>query len=166
MPLVASTTSLPDRSLSMPAGPRRAICSTRALRRFDLADAEARSAIRSWNQPTIARAEDHRQQQRHLGTDRRQSLVMDHHIRDGAGDEPGLGDQEPGGDAAEDDGYHQKPPGPAGVVEQPSVDGAAPVAHPHPSRSVRCSPTRMALAMAVRAGLTAPMLGKKLVSTT
>ncbi len=34
------------------------------------------------------------------------------------------------------------------------------------SRSVRCSPTRMALAMAVSAGLTAPMLGKKLVSTT
>ena len=30
----------------------------------------------------------------------------------------------------------------------------------------RCSPTRMALAMAVRAGFTAPMLGKKLVSTT
>ena len=34
------------------------------------------------------------------------------------------------------------------------------------SRSVRCSPTRMALAMAVSAGFTAPMLGKKLVSTT
>ena len=34
------------------------------------------------------------------------------------------------------------------------------------SRSVRCSPTRMALAIAVRAGFTAPMLGKKLVSTT
>jgi hypothetical protein len=29
-----------------------------------------------------------------------------------------------------------------------------------------CSPTRMALAIAVSAGLTAPMLGKKLVSTT
>ena len=34
------------------------------------------------------------------------------------------------------------------------------------NRSVRCSPTRMALAMAVSAGFTAPMLGKKLVSTT
>jgi hypothetical protein len=34
------------------------------------------------------------------------------------------------------------------------------------SRSVRCSPTRMAFAMAVNAGFTAPMLGKKLVSTT
>ena len=33
-------------------------------------------------------------------------------------------------------------------------------------RLSRCSPTRMALAMAVRAGFTAPMLGKKLVSTT
>ena len=33
-------------------------------------------------------------------------------------------------------------------------------------RPSRCSPTRMALAMAVRAGFTAPMLGKKLVSTT
>ena len=29
-----------------------------------------------------------------------------------------------------------------------------------------CSPTRRALAMAVSAGFTAPMLGKKLVSTT
>ena len=44
--------------------------------------------------------------------------------------------------------------------------------HPEPGsgaqarRSVRCSPTRMALAMAVSAGLTAPILGKKLVSTT
>ena len=33
-------------------------------------------------------------------------------------------------------------------------------------RLSRCSPTRMAFAMAVRAGFTAPMLGKKLVSTT
>ena len=33
-------------------------------------------------------------------------------------------------------------------------------------RSSRCSPTRMAFAIAVRAGFTAPMLGKKLVSTT
>ena len=33
-------------------------------------------------------------------------------------------------------------------------------------RSRMCSPTRRALAMAVSAGFTAPMLGKKLVSTT
>ena len=37
---------------------------------------------------------------------------------------------------------------------------------PAPSRSSRWSPTRRALAMAVSAGFTAPMLGKKLVSTT
>ena len=36
----------------------------------------------------------------------------------------------------------------------------------HDMRLSRCSPTRMPLAIAVRAGLTAPMLGKKLVSTT
>jgi len=36
----------------------------------------------------------------------------------------------------------------------------------YPSRSSRWSPTRSAFAMAVRAGFTAPMLGKKLVSTT
>ncbi len=36
----------------------------------------------------------------------------------------------------------------------------------HPSRSVKCSPTLMAFAIAVKAGFTAPMLGKKLVSTT
>src|SRR5215831_5305101 len=35
-----------------------------------------------------------------------------------------------------------------------------------PSRSAMCSPTRMPLAMAVSPGLTAPMLGKKLVSAT
>ena len=35
-----------------------------------------------------------------------------------------------------------------------------------PSRSSRWSPTRSALAIAVSAGFTAPMLGKKLVSTT
>ena len=34
------------------------------------------------------------------------------------------------------------------------------------SRSMRWSPTRRALAMAVSDGFTAPMLGKKLVSTT
>jgi hypothetical protein len=44
-----------------------------------------------------------------------------------------------------------------------SGDLAAAVLRIRPSR---CSPTRMALAMAVRAGFTAPMLGKKLVSTT
>src|SRR5262249_26116407 len=33
-------------------------------------------------------------------------------------------------------------------------------------RAVMCSPTRSALAIAVSAGFTAPMLGKKLVSTT
>ena len=33
-------------------------------------------------------------------------------------------------------------------------------------RSSRWSPTRSALAIAVSAGFTAPMLGKKLVSTT
>ena len=38
--------------------------------------------------------------------------------------------------------------------------------HGQPSRSIRWSPTRMAFALAVRAGLTGPMLGKKLVSTT
>ena len=37
---------------------------------------------------------------------------------------------------------------------------------PAPSRSSRWSPTRSALAIAVSAGFTAPMLGKKLVSTT
>src|SRR5271157_1400511 len=36
----------------------------------------------------------------------------------------------------------------------------------HPIRLSRWSPTRIALAMAVSAGFTAPMLGKKLVSTT
>ena len=46
---------------------------------------------------------------------------------------------------------------PTGPVTLPAV---------YDIRLSRCSPTRMALAMAVRAGFTAPMLGKKLVSTT
>ena len=37
---------------------------------------------------------------------------------------------------------------------------------PYPSRSSRWSPTRSAFAIAVKAGFTAPMLGKQLVSTT
>ena len=37
---------------------------------------------------------------------------------------------------------------------------------PQPSRDSRWSPTRKALAITVSAGFTAPMLGKKLASTT
>jgi hypothetical protein len=46
------------------------------------------------------------------------------------------------------------------LVEQPSVNDI------YFNRAARCSPTRMAFAIAVSAGLTAPMLTKKLVSTT
>ncbi len=48
----------------------------------------------------------------------------------------------------------------------PVTGGAVRARSAHPMRSARCSPARMALAMAIRAGFTAPMLGKKLVSTT
>ena len=48
----------------------------------------------------------------------------------------------------------------------PQQDNRQLAAQPRPSRASRWSPTRMALAIAVRAGLTALMLGKKLVSTT
>src|SRR5690349_17922772 len=51
--------------------------------------------------------------------------------------------------------------GSAGGTASPAGDEAA-----YDIRLSRCSPTRTALAMAVRAGFTAPMLGKKLVSTT
>jgi hypothetical protein len=52
-----------------------------------------------------------------------------------------------------------------------SVDSALPytlvaVVDFAPMRSSRWSPTRIAFAIAVSAGLTAPILGKKLVSTT
>ena len=57
-----------------------------------------------------------------------------------------------------------------GQAAEASADDHHPVrrgfAGGHPRRSIRCSPTRMALAMAVSAGFTAPILGKKLVSTT
>src|SRR6185436_178663 len=52
---------------------------------------------------------------------------------------------------------YSRDPAPAATASRP--DDA-------PRRSRRWSPTRMALAIAVRAGFTAPMLGKKLVSTT
>jgi hypothetical protein len=65
------------------------------------------------------------------------------------------------------------PPGPSGtsIRAMPASLRArrgtpARIVLAHASRSVRCSPTRMAFAIAVSAGLTAPMLGKKLVSTT
>ena len=48
---------------------------------------------------------------------------------------------------------------------QPARAGSCAAARA-PSRSSRWSPTRSALAIAVSAGFTAPMLGKKLVSTT
>ena len=47
-----------------------------------------------------------------------------------------------------------------------NVRSSSPAVAPQPSRSIRWSPTRRALAMAVSDGFTAPMLGKKLVSTT
>ena len=53
---------------------------------------------------------------------------------------------------------------PAGAVR--GAGARTSVALLTPSRSAMCSPTRMALAIAVSAGLTAPMLGKKLVSAT
>lgn len=55
---------------------------------------------------------------------------------------------------------------PGGFVLRRPVEGSLGAARRQPSRSTRWSPTRRAFAMAVRDGLTAPMLGKKLVSTT
>ncbi len=53
---------------------------------------------------------------------------------------------------------------PAGAVR--GAGARTSVALLTPSRSAICSPTRIALAIAVSAGLTAPMLGKTLVSAT
>ena len=91
---------------------------------------------------------------RHLVQERLEQVVVapvDHgHVDVLAGQEAG---RRQAAEAPADD-HHPVAGGPVGA-------GRA-----HPRRSVRCSPTRRALAMAVRAGLTAPMLGKKLVSTT
>jgi hypothetical protein len=57
----------------------------------------------------------------------------------------------------------------AGDIGRPGhaqVNHGATVRSAYAMRLSRCSPTRRPLAMAVRAGFTAPMLGKKLVSTT
>ena len=116
--------------------------------------------------------------------------------RDGVGDEPGLGHHQAGGDATQTDGappgsggFHacsaaaagpplREPAGaPVGRVDCGAGDGDGDGESTSIRRGscptvttgaapLRCSPTRMALAMAVRAGFTAPMLGKKLVSTT
>jgi hypothetical protein len=55
---------------------------------------------------------------------------------------------------------------PQPVLELAEPLGPRPFCTSHRRRSRRCSPTRMPLAIAVRAGFTAPMLGKELVSTT
>jgi hypothetical protein len=73
------------------------------------------------------------------------------------GQPPGAADA---GEAAADDDDVQLP---LGQVNRHAPLRCGPRA---PRRSRRWSPTRRALAMAVSAGLTAPMLGKKLVSTT
>jgi hypothetical protein len=55
---------------------------------------------------------------------------------------------------------------PAAPVRRSDGTGLLPGRGRGPNRSSRWSPTRSAFAIAVRAGFTAPMLGKKLVSTT
>ena len=55
---------------------------------------------------------------------------------------------------------------PVGAVRGHPGAGCLVASPAQPSRWSRWSPTRMALAIAVRAGFTALMLGKKLVSTT
>ena len=62
--------------------------------------------------------------------------------------------------AADDDNAPVVPRLPQGPPDLSGWTAGAPI------RSSRWSPTRSALAIAVSAGLTAPMLGKKLVSTT
>ena len=66
----------------------------------------------------------------------------------------GTGGEEPGEPAADD--HH---PAGSDVVVEPGLRA-------HLSLSSMWSPTRRALAIAVSDGFTAPMLGKKLVSTT
>ena len=118
--------------------------------------------------------EDHQKQPHNRSADQNQIAVLDGDGRDRAGDQPGLSQHETGSNAPQHDGQYEKAPSTPGVLQQSRVyrsrDAAARGAarlNPHyRSRSIRCSPTRMALAMAVSAGFTAPMLGKKLVSTT
>ena len=64
-------------------------------------------------------------------------------------------------EAAADDHDPRSPASPALSRHLPAPAGLR-----APIRSSRWSPTRSAFAIAVSAGLTAPMLGKKLVSTT
>ena len=76
----------------------------------------------------------------------------------------GLPEPPRGGQAAEA-AADDHDPAPALAVPSAGTGGLV-GASPAPSRSSRWSPTRSALAIAVSAGFTAPMLGKKLVSTT
>ena len=110
----------------MPAGPSRTIRSTRAVRRSDLADAEARWAARSPSQATSERPRMTMARSTTKRADLRHALMVHDDIGDRVGDQPSLGQHQTGGHATEDDGQQQVAAGPPCVVQETGVDGAGP----------------------------------------
>ena len=96
----------------------------------------------------------------HLGQEHGAVLRARQPVVGGAGEDGAGGGERDEGDALDEPGRVDR----SGLGPRPQRAPAG--CRAQANRSVRCSPTRMAFAMAVSAGLTAPMLGKKLVSTT
>ena len=106
----------------MPAGPSWTIRWTRAVRRSDLAAAEARCAARSPSQATSARPKI---TQAKTTTSERtcvSALVVDHDVGDGVGDQPRLGQDQAGRHTTQSDGQQQIAASSPCVVQKTGVD--------------------------------------------
>ena len=78
---------------------------------------------RTFSEPGDQRAtEDDQASSSTERADVRQALMVDDDIGDGVGDEPRLGQHQPGGHATENNGQHQVAASPAGVVQEAGVD--------------------------------------------
>ena len=91
----------------------------------------------SLGQPGQERPADHgRGQKEDRSPQGGQRPVVDERIGDDGGDQPGLGDDQQGSCATDDDGENEEAPGGRGVVQQAGVEGAAPagVGGPVPPR--------------------------------
>ena len=126
MPLVDSTTRRPERSRSMPAGPRCDDPLHQGGPQVRLG--RGRGTLGgAFSEPGHQRAtEDDQEQEHHQRADVRQAPMVDDDIGDRVGDQPGLGQHQGGGHATENDGQHQVAASPPCVVQEAGVDGTGP----------------------------------------
>ena len=123
----------PGAPRSMPAGPSRAIRSTSAVRRSDLADADARSAARSVSQPSAALPATTARRSTEREPEVGHRAVVGERTGDDVGQQPCLGDHQQRRHQAGCHRCHQEPPGGPGIAEQSGIQG--------PERRARAVPT-------------------------